>query len=345
MEIQDKKQALLGLSLEELTKVALGAGLPKFAGRQLADWLYKHRVTEIDEMTNISKQGRERLKESYWVGRSLPVKSVTSRDGTRKYLFKTDKGAFIEAVMIPDGDRRTLCISSQVGCKMNCLFCQTGKQGFSGQLLPHEILNQLFSVEESLEMTNIVFMGMGEPLDNVDRVLSTIEILTSSYGLAWSPKRITLSTIGLKKGLERFLSETHCHLALSVHDPFPEERKELMPIEKASPIREVMELVSRYDFSGQRRLSIEYIIFRGVNDSKAHAEALVRLIGKTPCRVNLIPYHKIPNVALSPAEASEMEAFKQQIERHGLTCTIRTSRGQDIDAACGMLSTKEQMLA
>lgn len=337
------KKILLGLSLEELTNVALSMGMPKFTGKQIVEWLYVKRVQEIDEMTNISKINRQRLSEVYCVGRTAPITSQRSVDGTRKYLFRVASGGLVEAVYIPDDDRHTLCISSQVGCKMNCLFCMTGKQGFKGHLSAGEIVNQILSVEEAEQLTNIVYMGMGEPLDNVEQVMRSIAVVTSSWGLAWSPKRVTLSTVGVRKGLERFLRESSCHLAVSLHNPFKEGRLEIMPAEGGLSILEVLELIRGYDFSGQRRVSFEYIVFDKLNDSLEHADELARILRGIPCRVNLIPFHQIPDVPLRPTTRERMEAFKQRLESKGYTTTIRTSRGEDISAACGMLSTKEQM--
>ncbi len=333
---------LLGLSLAELKTIVTDLGMPAFTAKQICGWLYDKKVTSIEEMTNISKANRERLASEYEVGRNAPKVFETSEDGTRKYLFQVDRG-LIEAVFIPDGKRATLCISSQVGCKMNCLFCMTGKQGFTKHLSSAEIMNQILSVEEAKSLTNIVYMGMGEPLDNIDNVLSSIEVLTADWGLGWSPKRITLSTIGVKKGLERFLSETKCHLAVSLHNPFSHERKEIMPIEQVMPLESTLDLIRDYDFSGQRRVSFEYIVFDELNDSKEHAKELGRLLRQIPCRINLIPFHQIPNVPLRPSSKERMNAFKSYLEAQGYTTTIRLSRGEDISAACGMLSTKEQM--
>lgn len=337
------KQPLLGMSLAELGQALSAYGLPSFAGRQVADWLYKKRATTIDEMSNISKANRELMKQHFVVGRTAPRTSQLSADGTRKYLFEVRSGGMVEAVFIPDGDRATLCISSQVGCKMDCLFCMTGKQGFKGHLSVAEIINQVLSVEESEQLTNIVYMGMGEPLDNVDNVMRSIWVMTQDWGLAWSPKRITLSTVGVRKGLERFLRESSCHLAVSLHNPFHEERLQIMPAESGMTLQQTLDLIRQYDFSGQRRVSFEYIVFDQRNDSPRHASELARLLKGIPCRINLIPFHQIPNVPLRPASKGRMEAFKEQLERSGYITTIRASRGEDISAACGMLSTKEQM--
>lgn len=334
-------QYLFGKTLSELQQVAADLGLPRFAAAQMASWLYQKRVTSIDEMTNLSLKYRELLKSSYEVGVCPPVEAMRSVDGTVKYLYRAADTKYVEAVFIPDDDRATLCVSSQVGCKMSCKFCMTGKQGFSGNLTAREILNQIQSLPEFSQLTNIVMMGMGEPLDNLDEVLRALEIMTAPYGYAWSPKRITLSSVGLRKGLQRFIEESECHLAISLHAPLPALRRELMPAEKAFSIVDIVELLRGYDFSKQRRLSFEYILFKGVNDSMAHAKALLKLLRGLDCRINLIRFHAIPNVDLQGCEMEQMVAFRDYLTSHGLFTTIRASRGEDIYAACGMLSTKK----
>ncbi|PXV62636.1 23S rRNA (adenine2503-C2)-methyltransferase [Dysgonomonas alginatilytica] len=336
-----EKKHLLGLTLDELKDVALECGLPKFAAKQMADWLYKKRVLSIEEMTNLSLANRNLLSEKYDVGRSLPVEDQRSIDGTVKYLFKTDAGKFIESVMIPEDERATLCVSSQVGCKMNCLFCMTGKQGFNGHLSANEILNQVCSIEESDDLTNIVFMGMGEPLDNYEQLKKTLDIMTSDYGFAWSPKRITVSTTGVTPKLKRFLDESNAHLAVSLHTPIKEQRLSIMPAEKAFPLSGVLDLLKQYDWSKQRRLSFEYIMFKDFNDSLVHARELFKILNGLDCRVNLIRFHAIPNVDLVTSTNETMVQFRDFLTRKGLMCTIRSSRGEDIFAACGMLSTEK----
>jgi len=334
-----EKRHLLGMTLEELNDVVAEVGLPKYAAKQIADWLYKKNVSFISEMTNISSTKRNELEALFDVGVAAPVHSQKSVDGTIKYLYEVKETFTVETVYIPTADRATLCVSSQIGCKMNCLFCMTGKQGFSGDLTANEILNQIRSVPERNELTNIVFMGMGEPLDNTDELFKVLDILTSNYGYAWSPKRITVSTIGVGKGLDRFLRESDCHLALSLHSPFPDERLKLMPIEKRYPVYDIIEQIKQYDFSHQRRVSFEYIVFKGLNDSKKHADALFSLLKEIPCRVNLIRFHAIPNVDLHSPDVIKMEAFRDFLNTKGMICTIRSSRGEDIFAACGMLAT------
>lgn len=337
-----QEKYLLGLTLSEITNEIAQLKLPKFTAKQIADWIYVKRVTSIDEMTNISKKNREILQSHFNVGVSAPIQTQVSADGTQKLLFKTNSGKLIESVLIPDDDRLTLCVSSQVGCKMNCDFCLTGKMGFDQNLSVNEILNQIYASPNSEKITNVVFMGMGEPLDNYHNVMKTIEILTAEYALAWSAKRITLSSIGVTPKLKLFLEESNCHLAVSLHSPFSEQRKTIMPIEKKYPIAEVIELLKEYDWSKQRRLSFEYIMFDDVNDSLIYARELTKLLSGIYCRVNLIRFHAIPGSDLKSASDENMIKFRDFLTSKGIICTIRSSRGEDISAACGMLSTEKQ---
>jgi len=336
--LKEAKKSLLGLTIAELQDIVTSLGLPKFTATQIAQWLYNKRVSTIDEMTNISQRGRDAISEQYIVGRSTPIERSKSKDGTIKYLFCVSDDKFIESVYIPDRERATLCISSQIGCQMKCEFCATGKQGFKGNLTSGQIINQILSIDNFENLTNIVYMGMGEPLNNTDEVLKSIEIVTSSYGMGWSPRRVTLSSVGVIPGLKRFLDESHCNLAISLHIPYSDVRAELMPAEKAYPITEVLSLLKQYDWSGQRRLSFEYTMFKGVNDSISDADHLSKLIKGLACRVNIIPYHKIPDTNLVPSDSKTIEEFAKQLENKHITATVRRSRGEDIEAACGMLS-------
>lgn len=335
------KQQLLGMTPTQLKDVAAQAGLKPFAAKQMAQWLYSKGVATIDEMTNLPKAARAALEENFEVGRRAPLSVATSADGTRKYLFETAHGA-VETVYIPEDDRHTLCVSSQVGCKMNCQFCMTGKQGWSGHLSATEILNQIFSVEESQLLTNIVFMGMGEPFDNTDNVLKTIEVMTADWGAAWSPKRITVSTVGIVPGMVRFLKESKCHLAISLHNPIATERAEIMPIQKAFPLERVLSAVKEFDFAHQRRLSFEYIVFEGLNDTQRHATQLVQMLKRLPCRVNLIRWHAILGMDMHSPKEQKMVEFRDYLNRNGIICTIRRSRGEDIAAACGLLKSESE---
>ncbi len=338
------KKPLLGMTLTELQSVAAEMGMPAFAAKQMARWIYVQHVRDIEEMTNLSVKYRTKLKEKYEVGSMEPVTSMRSVDGTVKYLFPTRDGKQVESVFIPDGERGTLCVSSQVGCRMGCRFCMTGRQGFQGQLTVTDILNQIYSLPERDDLTNVVFMGQGEPMDNLDAVMKATELLTTDYGYAWSPKRITVSTVGVKKGLERFLQQSDCHLAISLHNPFPKERLQMMPAENAYGLTDFIALLREQDWSHQRRLSFEYIVFGGLNDTMAHAKELVRLLSPMECRVNLIRFHHIPDSPFREASNEKMVWMRDYLTEHGVTTTIRASRGQDIFAACGLLHSNRDAL-
>lgn len=326
--------------MTELQEICATEGFPKFAAKQLCDWLYKKRVDSIDAMTNLSKMQRARLNEIAYIGREHPIRCQVSKDGTKKYLFEAAPG-HVETVYIPEEDRATLCVSCQVGCKMGCRFCVTGQQGFHGNLSAGDILNQLFSIPEFEELTNVVFMGMGEPMDNLDAVLAATQVLTADWGLGWSPKRITVSTVGLIPGLKRFLDDSQCHLAVSLHNPVPQERLKMMPVQKAFPLNEVLALLRKYNWSGQRRLSFEYTMFRGENDDMAHAQKLVEMLKGLDCRVNLIRFHESEEAPFKTSTPTAIQNFQNYLNRNGVICTLRASRGQDIDAACGLLAGKE----
>lgn len=338
---ESKKECLYGKTLVQLQELCAKESLPRFAAGQIARWLYVNRVDDIEQMTNISVAARKLLKEKYTLGLDAPLKESVSQDGTKKYLFRTSQGQFIESAYIPDGDRATLCVSSQAGCRMGCRFCATGRQGLQHSLSPTEILNQILSIPESKNLTNLVFMGMGEPLDNTDNVLQTLQIITSPWGMGWSPTRITLSTAGVARNLKRFLDESKVHLAISLHNPFHEERQEIMPIEKSYPIWEIADILRQYDFTGQRRVSFEYIVMEGLNDSPRHIKELCRLLNGIKCRINLIRFHKIPDSPYYSPSDEKMIRFRDSLTAKGIQTTIRASRGEDIQAACGLLSTAE----
>ncbi len=342
MENTGDTKPLMGMTLSQIQNVVKCVGMPGYTAKQIVSWLYVKGVKTIDEMTNLSLKNREVLKERFSIGASDPVDSMRSQDGTVKYLYQTSEGNFVETVYIPEEDRATLCVSSQVGCKMNCSFCMTGKQGFSANLTTNEILNQIYSLPERENLTNIVFMGMGEPFDNLDNVLPALDILTSDYGYGWSPKRITVSSVGLRKGLTRFIEESECHLAISLHTPVSVQRSAMMPAEKSFAISEIVEELKQYDWSKQRRLSFEYIVFKGLNDSLVYAKELVKLLRGLDCRVNLIRFHSIPGADFQGADEETMMAFRDYLTDHGIFSSIRASRGEDIFAACGMLSTAKQ---
>ena len=334
-------EPLFGKTLEELQRVTADLQLPRFAAKQIADWLYKKKTGSIEDMTNLSKQARSKLKMNYLVGLS-PARNVqVSADGTKKYLLNTSLEKFVETAYIPDTDRHTVCVSTQVGCKMGCLFCMTGKQGFQGNLSAGEILNQLRSIDEWDRITNIVYMGMGEPLDNLEEVLKSLEILTAEWGFAMSPRRITVSTIGIIPAMKEFLEKSEAHLAISLHSPFDAERKMLMPVQQVYPLTEVLKEIRSWDFGRQRRVSFEYIMFGDLNDTSQHIKELVKILYGIRCRINLIRFHPIPDTPLKSSTPERISAFRDGLSARGIVTTVRASRGEDIYAACGLLSTKE----
>lgn len=340
-----RHEYLYGQTLPQLEALCNRLEMPRFAAKQIARWLYDKHATTIEAMSDLSARHRALLAETYEVGLTAPEKVSISTDGTKKYLYRTSQNHFIESAYIPDGDRATLCISSQAGCRMGCRFCATGRQGLQHSLSTNEILNQIESLPERERLTNVVFMGMGEPLDNLDSLLPALEVLTSAWGFGWSPTRITVSTAGVASRLERFLEATQVHLAVSLHNTFPHERAEIMPIEKAWPIREVVEILRRYDFTHQRRVSFEYIVMSGLNDSPRHIRELCRLLDGIKCRINLIRFHKIPGSPYFSPDDRAMIAFRDALTAKGIHTTIRTSRGEDIQAACGLLSTAQNEAA
>ncbi|MBN2275115.1 MAG: 23S rRNA (adenine(2503)-C(2))-methyltransferase RlmN [Bacteroidales bacterium] len=333
------KPDIYGKTLTELREITYSLNLPSYTGLQLCDWLYKKHALSFNQMSNLSKQTRKILSDHFVLKRALPSDVQNSQDGARKYLFPVRENKTIESVYIPEKNRNTLCISSQIGCKMDCVFCMTGKQGFQGNLTSGEIINQISSLPERDLITNTVFMGMGEPLGNTENVIKSIEIMTSDYGFGWSPSRITLSTIGLLPGLERIIQETNCHLAVSLHTPFEDERLSLMPAEKFFPVKKTIEFLKKNRFKRQRRISFEYIMFDGINDTMRHVNGLAKLLNGLKCRINLIRYHEIPGVQLHSSSEEKILLFQKRLNEKGIITTIRASRGEDIFAACGMLST------
>lgn len=339
--LQDMKEILFGKTLEQLKEIVLQHDLPAFTATQISSWLYQKEVTSFEEMTNLSKKARSILSENYTIGLTPHQSVSTSADGTKKYLFPVKESRFVEAAYIPDKERATLCVSSQVGCRMGCLFCMTARQGFQSNLSAGEIVNQVRSLPERDKLTNIVYMGMGEPLDNFQNVMASLEILTSPWGFAMSPRRITVSTIGIIGSMTKFLDQSECHLAVSLHTPFDEERRALMPVQNNHPLEEVLHVIRKFDLGRQRRVSFEYILFAGLNDTPAHVKQLARLLNGIRCRINLIRFHPIPDSPYYSPDEKTIYGFMDALNNKGIRTTLRASRGQDIEAACGLLSTKE----
>ena len=335
-----EREHLYGRNPEQLAARCGEAGLPRFAARQIARWLYVRHTEDPRQMTDLPKGARELLAARFAPALHAPERVATSHDGTKKYLFRTLAGHYIESAYIPDGERATLCVSSQAGCRMGCRFCATGRQGLQESLPAAEILNQIVSLPEHDRLTNLVFMGMGEPLDNADNVLQALEILTAEWGFGWSPTRITLSTAGVLPQLRRLLDASKVHLAVSLHNPFHEERMQIMPVERAWPVAEVVETLRAYDFTHQRRVSFEYIVMSGLNDTPRHVRGLLRLLNGLRCRINLIRFHRIPDSPYFSPDDEAMLRFRDELTARGIRTTIRASRGEDIQAACGLLSTR-----
>ncbi len=336
----DALTPLLGQSAGDIEQTVTALGYPAFRARQLYHWLYHHGVTTFDQMENLPGVLRSAMGEHHVIGATPAARVNESADGTKKYLFPTLHGGFVETAMIPEGKRVTLCISTQVGCRRSCTFCQTARQGFQGNLSAGEIVNQYHSVPERDRVSNIVYMGMGEPLDNPDETLGSLALFTDPDGYNLSPRKVTLSTVGIHPHLERFLDSCDANLAVSLHNPFPEERKRIMPVEIGNPISETMRLIRTRREDTSRRISFEYTMFSGFNDTRRHVDGIAKLLNGLRVRINLIPFHPIPKTPLQPASPERMEEFADALRQKGFPTSIRRSRGQDINAACGLLWTR-----
>lgn len=343
----ETRPVLLGLSPAEIAGLLAEAPFPAYRAKQVVQWIYAQKAASFDAMSNLSLADRAWLNQHFLLGNLPAADERVSADGTRKYLFNISEAdeqpAYVECVYIPDGDRATLCVSSQSGCRMNCRFCATGGQGFNRSLSAAQILNQFYSLPFADEISSFVFMGMGEPFDNTDEVLRALGRLTAADGFAFSPRRITVSTVGVIPGMKRFLDESECHLAVSLHSPFADERAQWIPAQNAYPMADVLDVLKHYDFRHQRRLSFEYILFGGLNDSLRHAKALVKLLSVCPgCRVNLILYHPVPGKPFQRPKPEQAFLFRDYLSKNGLFATLRQSRGEDIEAACGLLSQQKK---
>jgi 23S rRNA (adenine2503-C2)-methyltransferase len=305
----------------------------------IANSLYKKRINDISLLQGIPKLIREKLNEISVPGIYKPAASEKSSDGTIKYLFRNRQDFEFETVFLPDSRRVTVCVSSQSGCRMGCPFCVTGRFGFRGNLSAHDIVNQIIGIQDSERVTHVVFMGMGEPMDNLDNVLKACSIISAEWGISLSPGNITVSTVGITSGIIRFLEESKCNLALSLYSPFPEERARAVPSEKKYPSHKIIEIIKNYPVVKKRRMSVAYIMISNINDTEMHLEGLKNLLRGSKIRVNLLPFHSVPgnnNISSSP---ERMEQFKHELVMSGISASIRKSRGIDVSAACGLLAT------
>ncbi|SIQ16178.1 23S rRNA m(2)A-2503 methyltransferase [Alkalispirochaeta americana] len=327
------------MSPEDLREAVSALGHQPYRADQICQWIYRQGARSLEEMKNLPGTLRQALAETLPLDVVPPARVLQSADGTKKYLFPVAGGA-VEAALIPDGERSTLCLSTQVGCRRACSFCQTGRQGFQGNLTVSEILNQYHSIPERSQITNIVFMGMGEPLDNSDATFQALDRFTDPQGYGLSARRITLSTVGIHPQLEEFFARSPVELAISLHNPFPRERQKIMPVERDNPIEETLRLIRRDRQDRTRRISFEYTLLEGFNDTPAHVEGLAKLLNGLRLRINLIPYHTIEGSPLRPTSAEGIEKFSRELQNKGMATFVRRSRGEDINAACGLLWTK-----
>lgn len=351
MSSETTKVNLLDLDRKGLEAFFTDVGEKAFRASQLMQWIHQRGITNFDEMTNLSKALRERLKETAVVHVPETVIEQDSKDGTRKWLLRLDSGNSIEMVFIPEGDRGTLCISSQVGCALACSFCSTAQQGFNRNLTTAEIIGQLFLAKKTLEedmndpsqrvVTNVVMMGMGEPLLNFDNVVKAMNLMMDDFGYGLSKRRVTLSTAGVVPAMDRLKQECDVALAVSLHATSDELRDELVPINKKYPIRELMAACERYlDRDGRRKITFEYVMLKGINDQPQHARQLIKLLNNMPCKVNLIPFNPFPESNYECSSRTVIDRFRDILQRGGLVTITRKTRGEDIDAACGQLAGK-----
>jgi 23S rRNA (adenine2503-C2)-methyltransferase len=340
------KQNVKDMTLEEIEAFVAELGKEKFRARQIMKWIYQQGASSFEEMTNLSKEFRADMEQRARISNLEMVRTETSADGTRKLLFRLEDGLFIESVLIPGASHWTLCLSTQAGCKMGCAFCFTAKSGFTRNLRASEIVDQIvqarFRTGEGPGINNLVLMGMGEPLDNYDNVLKAIAIINSDYGLALSARKITLSTCGLAPGIERLGRDSAVNLAVSLNAPDDRRRNELMPINRKYPIEAIIKACRSYPMPRRRRITFEYILIAGVNDSPADAKLLVRTFGNLRCKFNLILFNEFPGSPFKAPTAKAVEAFQKVLVDHHFTAVLRQSRGRDILAACGQLSGRHR---
>jgi 23S rRNA (adenine2503-C2)-methyltransferase len=339
------KEDIRNLTLEELKAQLEKWGEPSYRAAQVFDWIYKKGATSFGAFTDLPKSLRQRLEENFSLQPLVLADQVKSRDGTEKFLFELADENFIETVLIPAGERKTLCLSTQVGCKFACVFCASGKGGFNRNLFPSEILGQILFLRHklSVRLTNFVFMGMGEPLDNYENVVKAIRIMNDPQGLGIAARRITISTSGITPGLERLKTlGLQVNLSLSLHSVKEEVRSKLLPINKRYPLKELIRACQDYVAQTGRMMTLEYILLRDINDSAEEARGLAALAKRLRAKVNLIPYSHICGLGFETPPRERTELFLRWLEDRGVSATLRRSKGADIQAACGQLAGKLQ---
>ena len=331
-------KCLCGHTFEEIFSLISTSGYTRAHALSISNSIYKKKAIELASITGIPRKLKEELSENACIGITKPVTSEVSFDRSVKYLFRTECGKEFETVFIPETKRQTVCVSTQSGCRMGCSFCATGRYGFHGNLTTGEIVNQILSLPDSQKITHVVFMGMGEPMDNLDNVLKACEIITAEWGLAISPRNVTVSTVGITPAVKKFLKFSACNLTLSLHTPFSSQREKITPVEKRYPARAMIDLMKAHPLKKKRRLSIAYIMIRNFNDSDPHLEELKSLLKNSNIRINLLPYHNSGNDPYISSTEERMQFFKHGLVISGISASIRKSRGADISAACGLLA-------
>jgi 23S rRNA (adenine2503-C2)-methyltransferase len=333
-------KTLYGLTPDEIYDLISVSEFNRRHAEEIALNLYRRKIKTIDDFVKIPKKLKSFLNSYSSVGILNCVDSELSADGAVRYLFKSASDKYFETVYIPEHKRNTVCVSVQSGCRMGCPNCVSGAYGFYGNLTAGEIVTQILGIPFASSVTHVVFMGMGEPMDNLDNVLKACEILTAQWGLAISPRNITVSTTGILPAVKRFLQESECNLTLSLHSPFAAERAKLIPAENRYPLSDLLAEMKNAKLKKGRRLSVAYMMIDGVNDSEKHLQKLISLIKGSAIRVNILPFHKIPNSILSPSPPELIQYFKHSLTCAGVSASIRKSRGEDISAACGLLAAK-----
>jgi 23S rRNA (adenine2503-C2)-methyltransferase len=334
------KICLCGLTAGEILELIEPSGFTSRHSLLISNSIYKKRITSIQQIPGIPESLKKKLSGIAVSGLFSPLASVVSKDGSVKYLFRTDENKVFETVFIPEEKRNTVCVSTQSGCRMGCSFCATAKYGYRGNLTPGEIINQIISIPKIKEITHVVFMGMGEPMDNLENVLKACIILTSEWGLAISSKNITVSTVGIMPEVEQFLRRSECNLTLSLFSAFTSEREKVVPVERLYPATGIVEIMKKIPIKKKRRLSIAYIMMKNVNDSDDHLEELKTILKDSQIRVNLLSYHPVPDDHICSSSAERMQHFKHNLVVSGISASIRKSRGIDISAACGLLAAR-----
>ena len=351
MTAPSEKVNLLGLPKAKMEAFFESMGEKKFRATQMLQWIHQHGVDDFDQMTNVSRVLREKLAEVAEIRGPEVVLDETSKDGTRKWIMRMDSGNSVETVLIPDGQRGTLCVSSQIGCSLDCTFCSIGKRGFNRNLSAAEIIGQVwvarrafmpFDQKADRPITNVVMMGMGEPLLNFDNVVDAMNLMMEDLAYGISKRRVTLSTSGVVPALDRLGEVTDVSIAISLHAPNDELRNELVPINKKYPIAELLAATRRYlaRLPDKRKATIEYTVIAGVNDKLEHAHELVRVLKDLPCKINLIPFNPFPESDFKRPKIQATRRFQSILNEGGFVTTVRTTRGDDIDAACGQLVGK-----